>query len=150
MARASRLHREGRGFESFTAHRIMEETREHQNFHAGLKAFIANEEKLLILQDAEGLWELPGGRVEKRETQKDFKEILARECTEELGKDIQYEVGPVFHSWIRQATEGKDYFILLIGFRCKYERGDIKISKEHQNFRWITEDEVNTLEFENT
>jgi 8-oxo-dGTP pyrophosphatase MutT (NUDIX family) len=43
----------------------MEERREHQQFHAGLKAFIAQGDKLLILQDEEGLWELPGGRTEK-------------------------------------------------------------------------------------
>ena len=61
---------------------MAKEKREHQTFHVGFKAFIADGEKLLILQDSEGLWELPGGRVEKQEIFKPLEEILARETAE--------------------------------------------------------------------
>ena len=71
-----------------------------------------------------------------------------REVTEELGENIQYKIGPVFHAWIREPD--KDYFIFLIGFRCEFQTGTIQISKEHQSFKWITKEEVDALEFENT
>jgi len=126
----------------------MKEITEHQNFRVGLKAFIADGDRLLILQDNDGLWELPGGRIEGRETHRDIKDILVREVTEELGENIQYKIGPVFHAWIREPN--KDYFIFLIGFRCEFQTGTIQISKEHHNFKWVTKEEVDALEFENT
>jgi 8-oxo-dGTP pyrophosphatase MutT (NUDIX family) len=86
----------------------MQENREHQSFHVGLKAFIANGNKLLVLQDQDGLWELPGGRTEKTEIHKDLQEILAREVAEELGQSIQYEIGSIFHAWIRKPEQIKE------------------------------------------
>lgn len=71
----------------------MKQKREHQIFHVGLKAFIADGEKLLILQDQDGLWELPGGRIEKKEIFDGLEKPLRREVAEELGNDFQYEVG---------------------------------------------------------
>ncbi|TSC56916.1 MAG: hypothetical protein Greene041639_79 [Parcubacteria group bacterium Greene0416_39] len=137
----------------------MPEKREHQTFHVGLKAFIADGEKLLILQDTEGLWELPGGRTEKSEIHKDLREILAREAKEELGEALQYEIGPIFHAWIRKPDPIKDtksqyrdndFCIFLVGFQCAYQKGEIQLSPEHQAFKWITKEEVDSIEFENT
>jgi len=136
----------------------MPEKREHQTFHVGLKAFIADGEKLLVLQDTEGLWELPGGRTEKSEIHKDLREILAREVTEELGGAAQYEIGPIFHAWIRKPNPvvgvtlhgDDDFCIFLVGFRCTYQKGEIQLSPEHQAFRWITKKEVDSMDFENT
>ena len=137
----------------------MEEKREHQTFHVGFKAFIADGEKLLILQDSEGLWELPGGRVEKQEIFKPLEEILARETAEELGKQFQYETGSVFHAWIRKPDpleniapvyRDNDFCIFLVGIRCTYKSGDVTLSPEHAGFRWITAEEVSSLQFENT
>mgnify|MGYP001583747498 FL=1 len=132
--------------------------REHQQFHVGLKAFIADGEKLLILQDTEGTWELPGGRAEKAEAHKNLREILIREVTEELGEEIKYDMGPVFHAWIRK-PEGigvaeiyanSDLHIFLVGFRCIYKEGEVVFSKEHKDFKWITKQEVDGFQFENT
>ena len=138
----------------------MKEKREHQTFHVGFKAFIANGEKLLILQDAsEGMWELPGGRVEKQEIFKPAAEILARETAEELGEQFEYEAGPIFHAWIRKPNPSQnmasvyrdnDFCILLVGIRCIYKSGDVVLSPEHAGFRWITEKEIDNLKFENT
>ena len=136
------------------------EKREHQNFHVGLKAFIADGDKLLILQDEIGFWELPGGRAEKSEIQKELREILTREVAEELGEEIQYEIGPLFHAWIRKpdlSQEGvpevyrtNDFCIFLVGFSCAYKAGEIRLSPEHRAFQWVTKAESENLEFENT
>ena len=135
---------------------IISEKREHQTFHVGFKAFIADGEKLLILQDGEGLWELPGGRTEKQEIFKPSHEILARETAEELGEQFEYTPGPIFHAWIRKPNElneykdKKDFCLFLVGIRCTYKSGDVVLSPEHTGFRWITKDEIESLLFENT
>ena len=137
----------------------MPENREHQTFHVGLKAFIADAGKLLILQDADGSWELPGGRTEKAEIHKDLKEVLKREVTEELGKEIKYTIDSMFHAWIRKPDRHEniadiykttDLCIFLVGFHCVYKEGRISLSKEHKDFRWIIKDDVDSLQFENT
>ena len=137
----------------------MQENREHQTFHVGLKAFIADAGKLLILQDADGTWELPGGRIEKAEIHKDLKEILKREITEELGREIKYDINSMFHAWIRKPDQHEniadiykttDLCIFLVGFRCLYREGQIFLSEEHKDFKQITKDDVDSLQFENT
>lgn len=137
----------------------MKEKREHQTFHVGLKAFIADGKKLLIVQDPEGQWELPGGRVEKQEIFKPFERILERETLEELGEQFEYETGPIFHAWVRkpdpseniaQVYRDNDFCIFLVGIRCTYKTGDVVLSPEHKSFRWITQEEIDTIEFENT
>ena len=140
---------------------MVKQKREHQTFYVGLKAFIADEEKLLILQDQEGFWELPGGRIEKNEIFEKLEKPLRREVAEELGDNFQYEAGDVFQAWIRKpdplqsilsAAEysGKDLCIFLVGVLCTYKSGEPKLSPEHQSFKWITKEEVDGLEFENT
>ena len=139
----------------------MKQAREHQTFHVGLKAFVANEDKLLILQDEDGFWELPGGRVEKGEIFDGLEKSLRREVAEELGVSFQYEVKNIFYAWIRKpdplqspsdavAYAGKDLCIFLVGITCEYKNGEPELSPEHQNFRWITKEEIDKLVFENT
>ena len=138
---------------------MLQENREHQTFHVGLKAFITNGEKLLILQDPEGFWELPGGRAEKQEILRPLEEILLRETKEELGDQFEYKVSSIFHAWIRkpdptkniaQVYRDNDFCIFLIGILCEYKKGDVTLSPEHRDFRWVTKEEVEALEFENT
>ena len=137
----------------------MKEIRKHQDFHVGLKAFIADGAKPLILQDEVGSWELPGGRIEQSEIADGLEKILRRETTEELGKQFEYRVDTLFHAWIRKPDpltdikrqyKNKDFYIFLVGFRCVYKGGETTLSPKHTGFRWITRDEVNVLKFENT
>jgi len=118
--------------------------REHQDFNVGLKAFIEKDKKLLILQDNDGEWELPGGRVEKSEINKSLSDILLRETGEELGEDFKLSVDHIFHTWIRKPGD-TDYCIFLVGFRCTYVGGEVTVSSEHKDFRWVGEEEIKQL-----
>ncbi|MCH7828711.1 NUDIX hydrolase [Patescibacteria group bacterium] len=118
-----------------------------QIFYVGLKAFIADGEKLLIVQDQDGQWELPGGKVQIEE---DVAAALSREVREEIGESADIEIGSAFHAWIRQPHPDLKFLLFLVGFRCFWKRGEISISPEHKNFRWITKEEVDSIGFENT
>ena len=151
MIRASVLHTEGHRFESYTAHQFMgtiNNSKNDQSFFVGLKAFIADGEKLLIVQDTDGQWELPGGKIQAGE---DVPTAFKRELAEEVSKKAQIELGPVFHVWIRQPNPNKkDFFIFLVGLRCFWRGGEVVTSDEHKNFRWIAKKEVDSIDFENT
>jgi 8-oxo-dGTP diphosphatase len=118
-----------------------------QKFYVGLKAFVGNGKKLLILEDKDGQWELPGEKIQVGE---DIPKAFHREIKEELGESIEIERGPLSHVWIRQPNPNQNFFIFLVGFPCALKSGEITISPEHKSFRWITKEEVESIDFENT
>ncbi len=102
----------------------------------GVKALIFNEDKFLVMHNKgveEDLWELPGGRMEFGET---AEETLRREMIEETG----LIVNPIklLDTWnlIRE-----DYQIAGIIYLCQFEQGEVRLSDEHDAFRWIGIDE---------
>ncbi len=99
--------------------------------------------KFLIAQrnlkkDQGGLWEFPGGKVEKGET---YEEALKREIKEEFNADIEVEeyVGENIHHYPE-----KD--IRLIFYKAKLLSEKIELI-EHENFKWITKSNKNKFEF---
>ncbi|MDP4007271.1 MAG: NUDIX domain-containing protein [bacterium] len=119
-----------------------------QIFYVGLKAFIADKEKLLIVQDQESeQWELPGGKIQ---TGENTSYALQRELKEEIGEIAQVKPGPVFYVWTRQPYPEQNFYLFLVGFQCTWNGGEISLSPEHKNFRWITKEEVDGIDFENT
>ena len=118
-----------------------------QNFHVGLKAFIERDGKILVVRETVGgLWEIPGGRIDMGEEHVDLHQILLREIHEELGQGFTITIGKVFHTWVRQWTH-KAGFVYLTGYRCAYVSGNITISDEHTETRWIDQAETAMLEF---
>ena len=102
-------------------------------------AFVMKGKKFLILQRSKketskhGLWELPGGKVEKGETP---RETAVIETQEEAGLDVTLKVnlGPhiddkkkkVYHAYIATPKKGQK----------------VKISEEHVSHKWVTPEEV--------
>ncbi len=84
------------------------------------------------------LWEFVGGKVEVGETK---EEALIRECREEL--NIILSVGKVF---MDVTHEYPDLTVHLTLFHAVIAEGTPQ-KLEHNDIRWITVDEIDTLEF---
>lgn len=111
-----------------------------------LAGVIVYQGKILIIQRGSGeeaypnLWELPSG---KRDFLEPSEEALKREVKEETGLDIK-SVAPVsvFEFKVEKPDEIRD--ATQISFLCKpIGEPKVKLSHEHQNFAWITKNELN-------
>lgn len=84
------------------------------------------------------LWEFVGGKLEPGET---LQEALIRECREEL--DIIVEPKNVFMEVIH---EYPDLTVRLTLFNATIAQG-IPKALEHNDIRWITRDQIDSLDF---
>ena len=85
-----------------------------------------------------GLWEFPGGKVEKGETP---KKCMARELREEL--DIEVEVVELITSNKHKYPKG---IFELLAYKVKHIRGKIVLN-DHDEIKWVTFDEMSSFEF---
>jgi 8-oxo-dGTP diphosphatase len=116
-----------------------------QNFWVGQKAFIKNGDDVLVLHDpVEGL-DFPGGKIQEGE--EDLVKSLKREVREETGFEI--EVGGAFAVWQRTFPESHKYAgkkVFLVAFKCIFLTGELKLSKEHDNFTWVNNDNFHEVD----
>lgn len=82
-----------------------------------------------------GLWEFPGGKVERAE---DPRDTVARELREECG--IEVNVGDVFEVTFHAYPE-KD--VLLLFFVCDWIDGEVR-DLDTAGHRWLTLDELSS------
>lgn len=85
-----------------------------------------------------GLWEFPGGKVEKNES---YESALIREIKEELNAEIEVNeyIGEIIHNYPE-----KD--IKLIFYKAKLLSEKVELL-EHESYKWITKDEKDKFEF---
>lgn len=86
-----------------------------------------------------GLWEFIGGKIEPGETP---EQALARECREELALEIEDEhiIDSVVHEYPEKT-------IRLTLISCSPKSGSIPKALEHQQIRWVTRAEMDTMDF---
>ena len=88
--------------------------------------------------DFKGGWEFPGGKIEEGETP---REALVREIKEEL--EIEIAVGELID------TIEYDYPTFHLSMDCFWAEilsGDL-VLKEHEAAKWLTKDELDTVEW---
>lgn len=112
----------------------------NNRFGASQKAIIYNGDKFLVLlrggtSPSNPLkWDLPGGDIDFGE---DAYASIRREVKEEtnliIGNPVLFDV----HSFINE--RGQHW--LTLGYKAVYEGGEVKISWEHEAFRWVTKKE---------
>lgn len=116
-----------------------------------VKAIIFNSKnQVLVLCEAlrpgrtqAGKYGLPGGRVN---TGEHYLDALHREVLEETSLNIQ--IGEIVYSgeW-RPVIKGVTHQIIGMFFVCKIKSGVIKLSSEHNDYKWISQDQIGDFKF---
>ena len=105
-------------------------------------AIIHNGNKIFATQrgygDFKGFWEFPGGKIEQGESPED---ALRREILEELDTHIAIEQRVTTIEWDYQ-----QFHLTMHCFWCHVESGSLTL-KEHQAARWLTTDELDSVEW---
>ncbi len=114
-----------------------------QLLFVGQKAFIDKDGEILVLTDPQLGVDLPGGKIKEGEL--DLVEALKREVKEETGLDI--EIGEPFTTWMIEfppdhRNQGK---VFLVGYKCKYISGEVALSNEHTEYKWVNKENIQEL-----
>ncbi len=109
----------------------------HRLFEVGQKAFIDKDGEVLVVYFPNGWLDLPGGRIDEGET--DIVAALKREVREETTLEI--DVGAPFATWL-----GRGAKVFLVGYRCKYVSGEVRLSDEHSAYQWVNATNFRDLE----
>ena len=115
-----------------------------QQFYVGVHGVIASRGRMLVLKRAPlmlyrpGNWDLPGGHLALGES---FEDCLLREVKEETALDVAIDRMIGFHSMVSEPYLQAIYACRLTVFQTVKLRAD-----EHVEHRWVTLDELASLE----
>jgi 8-oxo-dGTP diphosphatase len=118
-----------------------------QLLYIGQKAFIEKDGEILILIDSILGLDLPGGKIQEGEF--DFKKALKREVEEET--NLKIKICNPFVTWYYEIPKNKKHpsggkKIFMVGYKCKYISGEIKLSDEHNKFYWVGKNSYKNLD----
>ena len=86
----------------------------------------------------EGMWEFPGGKIERGEER---EVALCREIREELAVEIEVK------EWLCTVEYDYSTFHLMMHcYFCSIAKGELKLL-EHKSARWLSHDELNSVEW---
>jgi 8-oxo-dGTP diphosphatase len=96
-----------------------------------VKAVLIHKERVLLLLNERGEWDLPGGRPDPGE---DHRVALEREVREETG--LLVEVGAALDEHLFEVLPG--HIVRILPFACRLVGGsDVVLSPEHLETRWL-------------
>jgi len=98
------------------------------------KGLVCKDNKIFMLKDHRGYWELPGGGIEVGEHPSD---AILREFDEELGVK-NATAGDLLNVWdfTNENSDSRKQYIIII-YECNADLSKIKISDEHFEYKWI-------------
>jgi len=121
--------------------------KENANFQVSLKVILKNKKgEILCLKIADrylmaGFYDMPGGRISENEIREPYEKIIKRELEEEIGKKVKYKLYLKPVSFARHIYHSKtlqrEACIFMLFFEAHYIGGNIEISPEHKEYRWI-------------
>ena len=107
-------------------------------FQIAAKAIVKRDDKILVLVTPDGYYDFPGGRMDETEVQLSLEDILRREILEELGSGFVFDIKSLaFVSKRGPDISKKSNRILATFFEVDYVSGEVELSEEHTESRWI-------------
>jgi 8-oxo-dGTP pyrophosphatase MutT (NUDIX family) len=101
------------------------------NHPISVKGVVIHDDRVLLLLNGRGEWDLPGGRPDAGE---DHRSALRREVREETGLDV--EVGAALEEYRFEVLP--DRFVRIAPFACRLRRAiNVVLSHEHLQTRWV-------------
>ncbi len=125
----------------------MTRSRPQETPRIGVGAVVFHEGKVLLVRrgqpPAEGLWTIPGGRLEWGET---LQQATERELLEETGI-ICEALKPVFifDSITHDSTGEVKYHYVIVDYEARYISGEPKASDDALDAQWISRTQLGTL-----
>src|SRR4051794_8018098 len=105
-----------------------------------IKGVVEVNGKIVLLKNERDEWELPGGKLEGKESP---VECLEREVLEELG--IRAETEALLDVWIYDVLGKIDVFIVTYAMRPIEEGASLRVSHEHKEVGLFSHDEITAL-----
>jgi len=105
---------------------------------------IEKDGKILILQRSKKekafpeMWDLPGGELDHGEN---IIDCVKREVKEESGLDVEV----LFPVDVFSKVIDDEHYVSIV-YVSNHRSGDVKLSKEHQTFKWINPNKAIELE----
>jgi len=109
-----------------------------------VKGIILNENKVLILKRSDkdrinpGKWEFVGGKINFNET---LEDALKREVMEEASIDIV--IDEILYATNYKTNSSRNDVVIV--YKCHSINNNVKLSNEHSEFKWVTEEEMRKL-----
>lgn len=122
--------------------------KKHAEFSVTQKAILFDEtqNKFLLFRIASsdgyfakhfGLWDFVGGRVESGES---LRGGLSREVVEEAGNEIRFDIDDVV--CVEEVAYSDERKALAVGYLTFFGGGEVMLSKEHNEYCWMSAEEV--------
>lgn len=119
----------------------------HALFQVAVKAIVRHEDKILVLMTHNDRVDFPGGRMDQTEVDIPITEVLKREVIEELGSEFKFKLNDfALISKRKYHDNDKEHNILAIYYDVNFITGELQISDEHKEIRWVKPDELLPLE----
>ncbi len=107
------------------------------HFPISVKGIVFVGSRVLLLRNERNQWELPGGKLEPRETPED---CCAREILEETALEVSVQA--LIDAWVYELPN--DLRVLILSYGCALQKPDIdiKVSSEHEEARLFARDDI--------